>query len=155
MSAQTTLTFRIEGEGKRGRPFIEPPMCKKCGRRKKKRRDSNAGWNCAYCAKKRARTTRRLRTEVTASDSSRWMSRREMIDSLKDAPCMDCRGRFPPEAMDFDHRPGEIKRTTLAAANRLGRATILAEVAKCDLVCANCHRIRTRKRRDEPRVRVG
>jgi hypothetical protein len=73
-----------------------------------------------------------------------------IIDQLKNHPCSDCKNSFPPVAMDFDHVRGE-KKFGIALA-RMGNYTaekILAEVAKCDLVCANCHRIRTAKRRGE------
>lgn len=46
--------------------------------------------------------------------------------------------------MDFDHRDAATKQHTVT--RMVGRATmdaILAEVAKCDIVCANCHRLRT------------
>ena len=50
--------------------------------------------------------------------------------------------------MDLDHLPGYQKRLTLAEA--LGRAKsaaiVRAEIAKCQAVCANCHRIRTAMR---------
>jgi len=65
------------------------------------------------------------------------------MDRLKNAPCMDCGKKYPPYVMDFDHRPGEEK---LAPVSRLllkGVEALLSEVAKCDLVCANCHRVRT------------
>ena len=69
------------------------------------------------------------------------------VNALKTGPCMDCGGRFPPCAMDFDHRDGDTK---LASVSRLIAASswarIEAEIAKCDLVCANCHRIRTFER---------
>lgn len=62
---------------------------------------------------------------------------------------MDCGGYWPdnPEVMDFDHRPGEVKLFGInSAASRRARHLLEAEIAKCDLVCANCHRIRTRSR---------
>lgn len=78
-----------------------------------------------------------------------WDVRREYINTKKNAPCSDCGGTFHPEAMDFDHRPGEKKLANLAVL--LNRAVIIeviqAEIERCDLVCANCHRVRTAKRR--------
>ena len=49
--------------------------------------------------------------------------------------------------MDFDHRDPATKRH--GVTRMVGRATtetILGEVAKCDIVCANCHRLRTWRR---------
>jgi hypothetical protein len=72
-----------------------------------------------------------------------------MLDSIKDAPCHDCGVRFPPCAMDFDHRDARTKRTAVRRMiGRAGSDTIMAEVAKCDIVCANCHRERTMRRRE-------
>lgn len=74
-------------------------------------------------------------------------SRRKDLDRAKAQPCVDCGGVFPPECMDFDHRPGEIK--LFSIGNRtldVSRAALTAEIAKCDLVCANCHRVRTKTR---------
>ncbi|MBL8795151.1 MAG: hypothetical protein JNM56_14690 [Planctomycetia bacterium] len=50
--------------------------------------------------------------------------------------------------MDFDHRPGERKVANLTVLVKRGAAkeVILAEMAKCDLVCVNCHRERTYQR---------
>jgi hypothetical protein len=69
----------------------------------------------------------------------------EWVNSLKDKPCMDCGGSFPAVCMDYDHRPGEKKKALIAwmVSNRYSRKAILEEIAKCDLVCANCHRVRT------------
>lgn len=60
-------------------------------------------------------------------------------------PCTDCKNIFPPECMDFDHIRGK-KKFSIGSGMR-SRALILEEIAKCELVCANCHRIRTKKRR--------
>lgn len=64
---------------------------------------------------------------------------------LKNNPCMDCGGSFHYSAMDFDHRDktSKVKNVGhIVSSMRL----LLEEIAKCDLVCANCHRIRTWKR---------
>jgi hypothetical protein len=50
--------------------------------------------------------------------------------------------------MDFDHRPGTTKLGEISKKLYfLGEKKLLAEIAKCDLVCANCHRIRTQERK--------
>lgn len=59
-------------------------------------------------------------------------------------PCTDCGVSYPYYVMDFDHCRGK-KVLNLASAQRvcLSKKKILAEIAKCDLVCSNCHRERT------------
>jgi hypothetical protein len=50
--------------------------------------------------------------------------------------------------MDFDHREPAMKRSGVTRmVGRAGAARILEEAAKCDIVCANCHRSRTVARR--------
>ena len=68
---------------------------------------------------------------------------RAALDALKGSPCVDCGGTFPPECMDFDHRPGEEKVKPVGNMYQMSMKNIKAEIEKCDLVCANCHRIRT------------
>jgi hypothetical protein len=52
--------------------------------------------------------------------------------------------------MDFDHRSSELKESGVTRMiGRSGTERILAEVAKCDIVCANCHRARTFDRRGD------
>jgi len=53
--------------------------------------------------------------------------------------------------MDFDHRPGEVKVDSVTRLVMHPPSVLSAEIAKCDLICANCHRIRTRKRKLEKR----
>jgi hypothetical protein len=73
---------------------------------------------------------------------------RELVHEAKDRPCMDCQQQFDVEAMDLDHL--DEKR---AALSRLiytsGEDAVRAELAKCEAVCANCHRVRTKRRREE------
>lgn len=72
--------------------------------------------------------------------------RRGIIDQLKAKPCSDCGRTFPPICMDFDHVRG-AKRIEISRAASLPLDELMAEIAKCDLVCSNCHRIRTSMRR--------
>jgi hypothetical protein len=66
---------------------------------------------------------------------------------LKSNPCTDCGQTVPPEVMDFDHRDGK-KKMAISEFKRMKRtlSVVKKELEKCDLVCANCHRIRTWKR---------
>ena len=92
-----------------------------------------------YHANKEAWREKRMRYEAKV---------RSMIVAAKDLPCADCGGRWHPLVMEFDHLPGTTKRMNLgdAHARAAGRATILAEIAKCEVVCPTCHRIRTLRR---------
>jgi len=69
----------------------------------------------------------------------------EKIDVLKSSPCTDC-GLVFPAAMDFDHILGE-KETEIASMHSQPWTQVLVELAKCELVCACCHRLRTKSRR--------
>lgn len=73
---------------------------------------------------------------------------RELVRKLKEGPCSDCGLLYPFYVMDFDHRDGSEKTLDIGkiANKHWSEKRILEEVAKCDLVCANCHRERTAKR---------
>lgn len=91
----------------------------------------------------------RANPEVGARASKKSVNlKRTKFNLLKsERPCYDCGGVFPPEAMDWDHRPGVIKcfdiGTGLASHSE---EACIDEINKCQLVCANCHRIRTQAR---------
>ena len=73
---------------------------------------------------------------------------REKIRKLKSVPCADCKQTFDPVCMDFDHLP-EFKKSFGIAhmiRRRMAWSKIETEIAKCEVVCANCHRLRTRDR---------
>jgi hypothetical protein len=67
-------------------------------------------------------------------------------------PCVDCGGMFLPAAMEFDHLPTSEKRFNLAQAGHRNLREVLAELEKCELVCAN--RARTIGRGRDERRRV-
>lgn len=78
--------------------------------------------------------------------------RRDFILALRDRPCLDCGRRYPPFIMQFDHREPAAKRFLVCQSWLKSEATILAEAAKCDIVCSNCHRDRTFRRRTQAGV---
>jgi hypothetical protein len=53
-----------------------------------------------------------------------------------------------PAALDFDHVRGEKLYNVAKMAAGYSWAKILVEIEKCDVVCANCHRIRTHVTRE-------
>ena len=74
---------------------------------------------------------------------------RELLYAAKSVPCMDCGHHYPPYVMDFDHM--RDKKYLLSRIGQLGHSidTAKKEMAKCEVVCANCHRIRTFTRRGQ------
>lgn len=69
---------------------------------------------------------------------------RKIVLDAKDKPCADCGIQYPFYVMEFDHRDRAAKVIELARAHLRGsRKLILDEIAKCDVVCSNCHRQRT------------
>lgn len=76
-----------------------------------------------------------------------YASRRELVIKAKLQPCVDCGIQYPYYVMDLDHREGVTKMFSLHKVHNATKKAILQEIAKCDVVCANCHRERTHQRR--------
>lgn len=73
---------------------------------------------------------------------------RRFVWSIKEqSQCAEC-GFTDPRALDFHHRDSQEKEESLYRVHirGWGKERILAEIAKCDVLCANCHRIRHAKR---------
>lgn len=85
--------------------------------------------------------------EEAATGTLTRVSRDHATNAKTGKPCTDCGGYYPPCVLHWDHVPGRGPKLF-----NLGRADyslekVLAEIAKCDLVCANCHAIRTWNRK--------
>lgn len=97
-----------------------------------RRTGKNRVMPCRYCAKETAQARR--------------APRQEYIDRIKrESGCADC-GLHPEvlAVLEFDHRPGEVKKFYISKMMTSGTwEAFKTEVAKCDVVCANCHRVRT------------
>ena len=101
--------------------------------------EQRAYYRAHYHANKEAWRQKRMRWEAKM---------RAFILAEKDKPCADCGGRWHPLVMEFDHLPGTKKRANLGdgLARRFGWKTLMEEIAKCEVVCPTCHRVRTLRR---------
>jgi hypothetical protein len=99
---------------------------------------------CLACHRWRSRETAiRIRAEKPGYGADivrRYMARRKaFVDSLKIA-CLIC-GETDVACLDFHHRQGTRKEGTIAAIMRNRSMGVLqTELAKCELLCSNCHR---------------
>ena len=71
---------------------------------------------------------------------------REFVIQQKDFPCKDCGVKYPHYVMDFDRLGNEEKSFNVGTWRNQSKQDVMNEIAKCDLVCSNCHRERTFKR---------
>lgn len=85
--------------------------------------------------------------------SSQWKNEqkifRETLQKYKNVPCADCGKKYPTHVMDFDHRNPLEKLKNIGNMKGYSMQTLINEINKCDVVCANCHRIRTYKHLDK------
>lgn len=86
------------------------------------------------------------RTVLRRQSREAYYRKKAVLSALKDKPCADCGQRYPSCVMDFDHVRGK-KSFNIFSGMAHALATLLKEVKKCEVVCANCHRLRTFKRR--------
>lgn len=93
------------------------------------------------------RNRERLIAEAAVKNQAKIKEGRRIRDEAKARPCADCGVQYDPWIMQFDHVRGEKLMDIGAMINRsLSIRKLVAEIAKCDVVCANCHADRTYKR---------
>jgi hypothetical protein len=98
----------------------------------------------AYYENNRKRMVRQI---LAARTKRRRMLQRFLLDYLAEHPCVDC-GEDDIVVLDFDHVRG-VKEMAIAdlVAGVHSLAALKAEIAKCDIRCANCHRRKTMRDR--------
>lgn len=94
-----------------------------------------------------AANAEKVRAKARATKKNYDRTTKQAIKDYKENhPCSDCSESYPYYVMEFDHVPERGKKTidiSLALQRRWKFERILKEIEKCDVVCANCHRIRT------------
>ena len=81
---------------------------------------------------------------------------RRLWDFLLAHPCVDC-GETDPMVLEFDHVDSTTKRHHVGSLARAGYpwSAVLAELDKCEVRCANCHRKRTAQQFEWPKLAIG
>ena len=134
----------------RGSSFARTSQtCTQCGQTKiadevgvRNRAAGKTHRRCKVCRGIRACA---LRLQSAGLYRAQWATcHRRLWNYLSSHPCVDC-GRAEPRVLEFDHREPETKVVSDSVlAHPGGRwANIEAEIAKCDVRCANCHRRRS------------
>jgi hypothetical protein len=78
-----------------------------------------------------------------------------IYDYLSNNPCVDC-GEADPLRLEFDHRSDKhfnIGKSFIGKAKNID--IVQSEIAKCDVRCANCHRVKTHKEQDTWKYRLS
>lgn len=104
---------------------------------------------CANCHRKRTFNNLPKLNPLGDRHVINRISKKDFINKFKDTPCADCNIKYLPYQMDFDHLNPNIK--LFSIANGIGKSydSIKTEIDKCELVCANCHKLRTHNRKQK------
>lgn len=88
----------------------------------------------------------KLREQRRIADRDRKERNRAHIRTFKEKPCADCGVQYPFYVMQFDHVRGEKEGDISKFVSNRQWKKALAEIEKCDVVCANCHMARSFER---------
>lgn len=132
-------------------------LCGDCGRElpleqfnKNKTKKDGLQTKCRECSKKYYKNYYEANPKEKArlysnSDEVAKAIRKELQDIKGSTPCVDCKKQYPYYVMQFDHIASD-KEFTISQFGKRSRKKVMAEVAKCEVVCANCHAERTYSR---------
>ena len=116
----------------------------------KNRKDGHSNY-CKSCAKTRNKAYYESTPERNEQRRASWKKRREIARKnvwfwLLTHPCVDC-GQEDPRVLEFDHVRG-TKLDNISSMVQAGVSLkkLKEEIDKCDVRCANCHRIVTFER---------
>jgi hypothetical protein len=140
--------------------YVERKVCSKCQAHKPiteyNFRNRLAGIRHSYCKECGKHFTHRHyernKSQYLDRNARAYAKRKALVLQMKSRPCADCGVQYPYYVMDFDHREGVLKSFALNSVNRVTMRAIIQEIEKCDVVCANCHRERTQRRKAWKRV---
>jgi hypothetical protein len=114
------------------------PHCRDCNRARSRR----------YYAENRDKHLVVVRARIRRI---RRENQTRMLAYLREHPCVDC-GEDDVVVLEFDHLRDKRMGVGLLLRRGVSWETIVAEIAKCEVVCANCHRRRTHQRSGSYRI---
>jgi hypothetical protein len=105
-------------------------------------RDCFAAYGRDYYSKNRDVQKARLLRNTAARRAD---NKRRMIDYLHSHPCVDC-GEADIVVLQFDHLGDKERNVSEMLSGSWSWDAIEREIAKCEVRCANCHRLETARR---------
>ena len=138
--------------------LFETPATKRCGRcgelkplaafhRRRASRDGLQSY-CRACNTTLAKQFHADNAEHCRDRIGNWVRRidqenkRRVLVHLRLHPCVDC-GEADPIVLEFDHQRDKVSGIAQLLHAHVKWAVIVAEIEKCEVRCANCHRRRT------------
>ena len=125
-------------------------VCNKC--QKEKQLSDFRQWRavCRICENESSKqyykeNKKSININKISKNKERYQEKRKyLVEYLREHPCVDC-GEKRVACLEFDHVRGEKVDKISSIINR-GWRSLLTEIEKCDIRCANCHAIVTAKR---------
>jgi hypothetical protein len=116
------------------------------------KKNNTRKYRCKECDKKERREyylknkSRIISDVLGRNEGIKNRNKKFIWDYLENNPCVDC-GENNPIVLEFDHRDGVEKTNcvSIMSANKVSINNLIKEINKCDVRCANCHKIRTAK----------
>ena len=104
-------------------------------------------WWCRTCFAAYFRARGELhRDQSKAAKRARTRSlRAHVLEYLRGHPCVDC-GESDPVVLEFDHIGDKTAAIAALVSDGAPLKTIDTEIARCEVVCASCHKRRTARR---------
>lgn len=144
-------TPRVDAEHSEAEPTGPPRHCSRCARSLPlsafNKHPKGHQWWCRDCYREYFRKRGELHRQQSGAAKRRRTeaARRFVIQYKRQHPCVDC-GQSNPVVLEFDHLQDKSGHLSVMAAMGLSVAALREEIAKCDVVCVNCHRRRTGRR---------
>lgn len=115
---------------------------------KNKSRKDGLQNKCKECSSKKTKEHYKDNKQyyLDRSKDQKLRNKKFIYNYLLGKVCNDCNQKFPPECMDFDHVNGD-KTDSVCRMAGMGVSInkLKKEILKCEIRCANCHRIKTAK----------
>ena len=111
-------------------------------------RDCFAEANARNYRKNHEREKARLVRQVA---EKRAGIQQQLIEYLSGHPCVDC-GEIDIVVLEFDHVREKLANVSTLANGGRSWARILSEIERCEVRCANCHRLKTLERSSRRRA---
>ena len=123
---------------------METKVCTSCNQDLPIQKFKWRHYKTRQCGTRQAMCNRCLYVKYTRPGVEQKM--KEIHEYQMEKGCMDCGYREHPAALEFDHVTGTKLFNIGEQMGKKSRQQLWEEVAKCDVVCANCHNIRTANR---------